>query len=52
MNVTPTKQVLFSVESHFLVQVARSQHVGIAEGEPQNESRIHQVVKHPPKKMF
>ena len=38
MNVIPRKQVSFSVESHFLVQGVKSQHVRIAKGETQNEN--------------
>ena len=48
----PWPQVLFSDESHFLVQVVRSQHVRISKGEPLKEKHIDQAVKHPPKKIF
>ena len=43
------RQVLFSDESHFLVQGVRSHHVRISKGEPLKESHIDQAVKHPPK---
>ena len=46
------RQVLFSDESHFLVQGVRSQHVRRSKGEPLKESHIDQTVKHPLKKMF
>ena len=46
------RRVLFSDESHFLVQGVRSQHVRISKGEPLKESHIDQAVKHSPKKMF
>ena len=46
------RQVLFSDESHFLVQGVRSQHVRISKREPLKESHIDQAVKHPTKKMF
>ena len=52
MDVTPRKQVLFSLESHFLAQGVRRQHVRIAKGERQNESHIDQAVKHPRRKCF
>ena len=40
------RQVLFSDESHFLVQGVRSRHVRISKGEPLKESHIDQAVKH------
>ena len=46
------RQVLFSDESHFLVQGVRSQHDRISKGEPLKKSHIDQVVKHPSKKCF
>ena len=46
------RQVLFSDESHFLVQGVRSQHVQILKAEPLKESHIDQAVKHSPKKIF
>ena len=46
------RQVLFSDESHFLVQGVRSQHVQISKGEPLKKSHIDQAAKHSPKKMF
>ena len=46
------RQILFSDESHFLVQGVRSQHVRISKGEPLKERHIDQAVKHSPKKMF
>ena len=44
--------MLFSDESHFLVQGMRSQHVRRSIGEPIRECHMNQSVKHPPKKMF
>ena len=46
------RQVLFSNESHFLVQRLRSQHVRISKGEALKESHTDQAVKHLPKEMF
>ena len=46
------RKVLFSDESHFLVQGKRSQHVHRSIGEPIRECHMDQSVKHPPKKMF
>ena len=49
---TDWRKVLFSDESHFLVQGERSQHVRRSIGEPIRECHMNQSVKHPPKKMF
>ena len=46
------RRVLFSDESHFLVQGQRSQYVRRTKGEPVSKDHIEQNVKHPQKKMF
>ncbi len=46
------RKVLFSDESHFLVQGKRSQYVRRSKGEPILDAHIEQYVKHPQKRMF
>lgn len=46
------RKVIFSDESHFLVQGQRFQHVRRSHGEPVKPEHIQQSVKHPEKKMF
>ena len=46
------RMVLFSDESHFLVQGQRSQYVRRSKGEPISQAHIDQHVKHPQKRMF
>ena len=51
-SVTDWRKVLFSNESHFLVQGQHSQHVRRSIREPISECHIDQTVKHPQKKML
>jgi hypothetical protein len=51
-TVEQWRKVVFSDESHFLVQGQRSQHVRRSVGEPLTPDHIQQFVKHPEKKMF
>jgi len=51
-SVEDWRKVLFSDESHFLVQGQRSQYIRRTKGEPIREEHIDQRVKHPQKKMF
>lgn len=46
------EKVLFSDETHFVVQGFRSKFVRRSKGEPLNQHHINQAPKHPPKKMF
>jgi transposase len=51
-TVEQWKQVLFSDETHFVVQGFRSSVVRRSTNEPLNTNHIDQAPKHPPKKMF
>jgi transposase len=46
------RMVLFSDESHFMVQGQHSQYVRRSKGEPINQAHMNQYVKHPQKRMF
>ena len=51
-TVEDWKKVIFSDESHFIVQGFKSRYVRRGIGEPLRRGHIDQAPKHPPKKMF